>query len=183
MKIKKSNNEVYFSESDISDINRKDIISLKKMAMLNPNERIRLCMHRDVNNPFHEMFIVHAKNYYVRPHKHLFKSESFHIVQGRAELVIFNESGGIVNAVKMGDYLSGCSFYYRIAKPLYHTLSIKSRFLIFHESTAGPFNRAETVFAPWSPDLTEIKAVKLFQRNLKVSYENFKDIINHGDRE
>lgn len=182
MKIKKSNNEVYFSERNISNINREDIISLKKMAMLNQNERIRLCMHRDVNNSFHEMFIVHAKNYYVRPHKHLFKSESFHIVEGRVDLVVFNESGDIVEAVKMGDYSSELSFYYRISEPLFHTLIIKSRFLIFHESTTGPFNRAETVFAPWSPDSNEKKAVKLFQRNLKVSLENFKVIRNHGDR-
>mgnify|MGYP001468463522 CR=1 FL=1 len=42
----------------------------------------------------------------------------------------------------------GC-FYYRVDEPTYHTFIIKSDYFIFHETTQGPFKRADTIYAPW----------------------------------
>ena len=52
----------------------------------------------------------------------------------------------------MGSYGSNKPFFYRIAEPIYHTLIIRSDVLVFHETTSGPFQREQTVLAPWSPD-------------------------------
>jgi cupin fold WbuC family metalloprotein len=98
------------------------------------------------------MLIVHGRDCYVRPHKHLAKSEAFHVIQGVVDIVLLDEAGKVVEVIKMGDYASGRKFYYRLADPLYHTLLIRSDWLIFHEITNGPFKREDTIFAPWAPE-------------------------------
>ena len=133
-------------------ISRADIQALKDQALRNPRQRIRICAHKDTLDRLHEMLIVHTRSTYVRPHKHLNKSESFHVIEGSADVVIFDEAGGVAEVIRMGDYASGRRFYYRIEQPAYHTLLITSDVLVFHETTNGPFRREEMIFAPWAPE-------------------------------
>jgi len=165
--MKKINNEVFYASDEIIKISKEDIEFLKQKALKNKRKRCRLCTHKDVNDKIHEMIIVHTKETYVRPHKHLNKSESFHIIEGSADIVIFDEKGKITQAIPMGDYSSGKKFYYRMTKPYYHTLLIKSDILVFHEITNGPFKREDTVFAPWSPKDDDKEGVKNFMRELR----------------
>ena len=67
----------------------------------------------------------------------------------------------------MGAYASGRPFYYRIAAPLFHTLLIRSDVLVFHETTSGPFSRADTVFAPWAPEDGDAAAVRRYLADLE----------------
>lgn len=162
IKFREHNAEVLYTDDPIVQVDGKDIEFLVARAAQNPRKRIRLCAHRNVNDRLHEMLIVHARDTYVRPHKHLAKSESFHIIRGVVDIVLLNDSGELVEVVPMGDYASGRKFFYRLADPLYHTLLIRSDYVIFHEITNGPFNRADTVFAPWSPEETDAEAVTRF---------------------
>src|SRR4051812_15824469 len=82
MAIIKFNDEVLYSDDLIVQVERPEIEQLKKAALLNPRRRIRLCAHRNVDSTLHEMLIVHTANTYVRPHKHLNKIESFHVIEG-----------------------------------------------------------------------------------------------------
>jgi cupin fold WbuC family metalloprotein len=113
------------------------------------------------------MLIIHARDAYVRPHKHIGKSESFHVVEGEADIIIFNQQGDIKEVVSMGDYSSGKNFYYRITDALYHTVMITSEILVFHESTNGPFVRSDTIFAPWSPEEDNHAMAKEFMNKLE----------------
>ncbi len=119
------------------------------------------------------MFIVHKKGAYIRPHKHLKKSESFHLITGAADVIIFSRAGKITGVIPMGEYASGGNFYYRISQPYYHTLLIKSDFLVFHETTNGPFKKSGTVFADWSPDENDSAAQKKFMLYLEKAVKNF----------
>lgn len=176
MQAKKLNEEVFFVKSTIANFARDYIEFLKKEVQKNKSGRIRLCAHNDVTDLLHEMFIVHTKDVYVRPHKHRNKCESFHIIEGQADLVVFNDTGDIVDVTKLGDFASGQNFYYRISNPCYHTLLINSEFLVFHETTTGPFNKSETIFAPWSPDDNNLEAKKLFLEQLNRSVEIFNSM-------
>ena len=51
----------------------------------------------------------------------------------------------------MGAQKSGKAFYQRLSDPLYHTLIIRTDFLVFHEITEGPFVRGDAVFPKWAP--------------------------------
>jgi hypothetical protein len=60
--------------------------------------------------------------------------------------------GNITEVTRLGDYGSGHQFYHRLSDPTYHTLIIHSDVIAFHETTNGPFNPEDTIWAPWSPD-------------------------------
>jgi cupin fold WbuC family metalloprotein len=109
----------------------------------------------------------------VRPHKHLGKPESFHVIEGIVDVIIFDECGDIREVIQMGNYGSDRVFYYRISTPIYHTLLIRSDILVFHETTTGPFNRVDTVFAPWSPEEIDSSGCALFTEKLLLLAENF----------
>mgnify|MGYP001241321971 CR=1 FL=1 len=167
------NDEVIYVSDNSVAVRPDDVISLKNQAQNNPRKRIRLCTHLDVSDTLHEMFIVHTKDTYVRPHKHMNKSESLHVIEGTVDLFTFDETGNIVGLTQLGDYASGRSFYHRISESLYHTLVISSDTLIFHEVTNGPLNRADTVRAPWAPDEDDVSATTEYMENLARSIDRF----------
>jgi len=172
MRIKIINEEVFFTDEPIVKVSNEDITFLKRKSKSNQRKRVRLCAHRYVEDEVQEMLIVHTKDMYVRPHKHLNRSESFHIIEGLAEVIVFDDDGKVIEVIQMGDYSSGRRFYYRISESYYHTLNITSEFLVFHETTKGPFRRADTIFAQWSPEEDDSVGSKRYMKQL-VKYVEF----------
>jgi cupin fold WbuC family metalloprotein len=159
--------EVRYATDAILVVDAGDVTALKGAAEDNSRRRIRLCAHHSIDDRLHEMLIVHTNHTYVRPHKHVGKSESFHIVEGDVDVVVFDDGGGVTEVIRMGAFASGRPFYYRIAEPLFHTLLIRSDVLVFHETTSGPFRRADTVFAPWAPEDGDTAAVRRYLAGLE----------------
>lgn len=174
MKFKKFNDEVFYSGDSIVKVSRGDIYQLKQLARQTPRKRSRLCTHKGVESSLHEMLIIHEKDTYIRPHKHLRKSESFHVIKGKGDVVIFSENGAVLDLIEMSDYGQGRVFYYRLSEPLFHTVIVKSEVLVFHETTNGPFRREDMVFAEWSPNDNEEDAVHRFLKNLGSQLTGFK---------
>jgi cupin fold WbuC family metalloprotein len=181
MRLKKTSEEVLYVDEPVVKFDLRDIDYLKKQSLLNPRQRLRFCAHRNVSSDLHEMMIVHQKEAYVRPHKHLGKIESMHIVEGIVDVALFDDEGKITDVIEMGDYSSGRKFYYRISDPVYHTLLICSDVLVFHETVNGPFSRDTMVFAPWSPDEKENpKAAAEYAKLLTKETAKLKREIEHG---
>ena len=172
MKYRIFNDEVLYTVEAVTRVGPDDLARLTKLAAENPRQRIRLCAHPDVGDPLHEMIIVHARGAYVRPHKHLDKSESYHIVEGRLQVVFFEEDGEIRDAVHMGEIREGEVFYYRLSESWYHTVIPQSDVVVFHETTNGPFRREDVVFAPWAPDENDHPAVAAYLENLQTMLGN-----------
>jgi cupin fold WbuC family metalloprotein len=149
--IRKESAEVLYPEEDVVNVTAADLDELKKLALQNPRRRVRLCAHRTPQDHLHEMFIVHTSDCYVRPHKHLGKAESMAVLEGEVDVILFNEDGSINKIIQMGTPDSGKIFYQRLSDPIYHTLIIRTPFLVFHEVTEGPFLREKTIFPEWAP--------------------------------
>lgn len=143
--------EVLYPDESIIYVSAHDIDGLKRLSLLNPRRRIRFCAHSTPEDKLQEMFIVHMRGCYVRPHKHLDKVEALAVIEGEADAVLFNDDGSIRDVISMGPAGSGKAFYQRLSQPLYHTLLILSDFFVFHEVTEGPFLREKTVFPDWAP--------------------------------
>jgi len=173
MKVKQVSEEVFFGDETMVTVNNQDIIFLKEKALSNKRERSRLCAHRDTDELLHDMLIIHTGDTYVTPHKHLNRSESFHIIEGSVNAILFDDDGSITNVVQMGDYSSGNIFFYRIPEKFYHTLVITSEIIVFHEATTGPFNSEDTIFAPWAPNSKDTVAVKKFMGYLEHGMKSF----------
>ena len=146
-----------------------DLEDLKLQALKTRRRRMRICTHGGETDPVHEMFIVHPKGAYVRPHKHQGKSESFCVIEGTVDFVTYDEAGEIESAVRMGDVSSGQPFYHRMNGPYYHTMLIRSDWLVFFEVTMGPFDRKDNIPAPWSPPDADVAAVTEFIEKLDFS--------------
>jgi cupin fold WbuC family metalloprotein len=160
------NDEVIAADEDVLRIDSAGLNQLKDTAAANARRRIRICAHHDTSDPLHEMVIVHMEGVYVRPHKHIGKTESMHVIEGVADVVFFDDLGGVHEVIPMGEVGSGHAFYYRLASSRYHTLVVRSEFFIFHEVTNGPFHPEDTVFAPWAPEETDAAGLARFQERL-----------------
>jgi hypothetical protein len=53
-------------------------------------------------------------------------------------------------------------FFYRMPERQYHSLAIESEFLVFVESTRGPFRPGDTEVAPWAPAAGDVVAGRAF---------------------
>ena len=91
MRLRQISDEVFFAEDQIVRFGDQDTEFLKELAQRNQRKSVRVCTHKAEEDELHEMFIVHAHDTYVRPHKHLSKSVSFHVIEGQADVVIFGE--------------------------------------------------------------------------------------------
>src|SRR5438477_12910146 len=105
------NPEVAIAAGPVVAVTRRDVDSLKSRAEGNCRRRMRLCAHQDSDDPLHEMLIILGHGSYIRPHKHLHKTESFHIMEGRADLVLFDDDGRLTDVFRTGEYSSGRTFY------------------------------------------------------------------------
>ena len=163
----KVNDEVFVTSDNIAKVDRSDIEWLKAQAAQNPRERVRLCAHLDTGDAVHEMLIVHTKDTYIRPHKHPGKTESFHLIEGALDIVVFEDSGKILEYIPMGDYASGGRFYWRLSSSYFHTVIPRSDVVVFHETTSGPFDpKTSKADASWSPEEADTEANTRFMGEL-----------------
>ena len=176
MDFNRETEEVYRSQGSITRVTAADVAFLKARATENVHKRVRLCSHPDSEDRLHEMLIIHAQNAYVPPHRHLNKSESFHVIEGQLRVFLFNDGGYIVDVIPMGDLESGRVFFYRLSSSLYHSLLPESELVVFHEVTNGPFDRKDMVIAPWAPkadnENAQVKFVQFLLNNIKGDTNN-----------
>jgi cupin fold WbuC family metalloprotein len=178
MKARRIRDEVFVADEPVVKVARDAIETLKCLAGGTARRRVRLCAHRQTADTLHEMLIVLHRGTYVRPHRHVNKSESFHIIEGTLMVVLFSDQGAIREVIPMGSYTSGRHFYYRLAKPTYHTVLLETEQAVIHETTNGPFNPHETEFAPWSPAENDAVEAARYQAELLDSVERGKCPVN-----
>jgi cupin fold WbuC family metalloprotein len=151
MCIEAKSDEVFQATGGIVQVRPEDVARVVAKGTTNARKRARLCAHPGPDDRLHEMLIVLDRGTYIRPHRHGGKAESFHVIEGELDVVVFHDEGSIREVVRMGPYGSGRAFYYRIMEPCYHSVLINTPYALFHETTNGPFNREDTEFAAWSP--------------------------------
>ena len=137
------------NNQDTIYIDRKKLEELKILAQKDPNKRARICLHKDDEEMVQEMIIAFCKDSYIRPHRHIDKSESYHIIEGRIEIIFYNDNGIEIDKVILSDKMDEHPFLFRISNSDWHTVVPKSDFVIIHEVTKGPFNKNSSEFADW----------------------------------
>jgi cupin fold WbuC family metalloprotein len=150
MKLRKINDDVYYADEDVVRWGPEEIAFVRSRAAASPRRRARICGHLDASDRLHEMIIGLDRRGYVQPHKHRDRAESFQVFEGSADVVIFDDAGAVRDVVRLGDG-PGELRYYRLNKPAFHTVLVRSPTFVVHETTLGPFDTADTEFAPWAP--------------------------------
>ncbi len=158
--------EVFYTDSSITLVDQQGLEFLKAQAQSNPRQRCRLCGHPDPAAALHDMIIVMSGAAYIRPHKHLDKDETLHLIEGDGVLCVFDENGEIEDLRRLGGVESGANFLYRMPAGVYHTQLIRSDWLVFHESASGPFDATQMVEASWAPTEDDTEAVSAYRKKL-----------------
>jgi cupin fold WbuC family metalloprotein len=149
--LREAGDGVYVATSPVIAFTGAEVAWLKQRAAATARGRARLCAHRSSGDPLHEMLIVLDASTYVRPHRHRAKSESFHVIEGRLTVILFDDGGAVRRVLALGDYASGRAFFFRLDESAYHTVLPEPGGAVIHETTNGPFDPADTERAPWAP--------------------------------
>jgi cupin fold WbuC family metalloprotein len=163
----KVTDDVFVADTTSVRLGKEQINFLKTQAKISIRKRARICSHGSSEDKVHEMLIAIAAESYIHPHKHNRKVESYHVVEGTADIVLLDDAGKIVNVVELGDITTGRDFYYRLSESIFHTLVIHSDFLVFHEVTNGPFVASETIRAPFAPPESHTKEVHAYLASIR----------------
>ncbi|HUL51243.1 MAG TPA: WbuC family cupin fold metalloprotein [Candidatus Nitrosotalea sp.] len=166
MEIKRISDEVFYAGGEIIEFGARELDFLKAQTARNPRKRARLCTHIDAADRLHEMIIVNVRDTYVRPHKNTNKPKSFQVLEGRMDVVVFDDHGTVISVTHLGSYDSGRPYYFRLHETRYHTLRTTSDIVLFQETTIGPFRQGDTVFAPWAPEDGQVAACAEFLKNM-----------------
>ncbi len=159
--------EVYEATDPVVHVSRDELAFLGRAIHLSPRKRARICTHKSIGERLHEMFVIYRKETYVRPNRHFGKDESVFIVQGEADFVFFDDTGAVLQVVRMGEVASGKAYYCRVPTGVFHTILIRSEEIVLFEATPGPFDPSDTAYADWAPAESERDAVVAYLDGLE----------------
>ena len=174
MILEKKSDEVFISLDPIVIWGEEDIAFVKRTAAASPRRRARICAHRSNEDALHEMIIAISAASYIRPHRHIEKAESFHVIEGEVDVALFDEAGSMVDVIELGVPGSGRRFYYRLSHSAFHTLVIRTEYLVVHEVTSGPFAPERTIVADFAPDEKQHDAAREYMARVAEQVAEFQ---------
>lgn len=131
-----------------------------------PRRRAHHNLHSSPNDLVQRFVVVAHSDTYIRPHRHLTKSELCTIVRGRFEVVVFDAEGAITERSTLGEGTGNLAF--ELPAQTWHTLLVLSDGAAFVEVKEGPYDPSTAAeFARWAPE--EGRATADFQRWVKTA--------------
>jgi len=139
----------YFAKN-VARIDREIVKQLVEESARKGNCNGRICLHTSPTANFHEMIILERKGQYYRPHKHLYKGESCHIIEGKAAMFVFNDNGSVVHCCVVGE---DENLICRVGINQWHTVIPTTEYAVYHESKPGPYlGEGDSIKPDWAPD-------------------------------
>ena len=115
----------------------------------NIKKRSRINFHQSSSDLVQEMIIAMHRDTDIFVHKHLAKSESFHVLHGEIAVVLFSGNSPDISQVVNLNSSVGTN-YYRLSCDLFHLVVPLTEVSIIHETTQGPFEPNSAQIADWS---------------------------------
>ena len=133
-------------------IDRKLLTWLSAQAAKNPRLRQNFNIHDSNDEACQRLLNAVEPGSYIRPHRHLTfaKPESFVGLRGRIALLIFDNSGEVLQIVPFGpqEDVAGAD----IPCDTWHTVVSLAAGSVFYEAKPGPFDPSHTSdMASWAP--------------------------------
>ena len=167
---RKESDEVYYTRNPLCAL-RQDVIDfLKRRALENERKRCRLCTHANVEDPFQEMLVVHHRDSCFMPHRYRGRTQSFKVLEGAADVVLFGESGEITHVFSAGG--DGGALYFRIPA-VYYAFLVQTEWFIFIEAAAEAFDRSRVDWAKWAASERDVPAAREYRRRLSERAQRF----------
>lgn len=176
------------NQSDVFVLTEVLLNDLKHSALNSSLHRARINIHRSDSAKVQEMIIALTNNCLFQPHRHIEKSESFHLIEGELLIMLFNDNGQLHDLIGLSemhsniDKMFNCrkGVYYRLDSSRWHSVLPLTPYVVFHETTNGPFVQGQHTFANFCPQ--EEKQLRLFYWDALIPYfknqQRIKDHIN-----
>ncbi len=154
----------YFCKKLPARVDGKLIEELKKIIYTLKDKNLRLCLHDNPQDLFQGMIILERSGKYYRPHKHLEKGESFHIIEGRMAVFTFDDAGKVVDSCILEQ---GGTIIYRVAVNSCHAVLPITDLVVYHETKPGPFlGQEDSIFPEWSVEESDKDGVDKYKQSL-----------------
>lgn len=153
------NERTFQVKSKIVAISKNDLHRLKVEA----KPQVCLRVHPNDYSELQEVFTIYTDKVYVRPKKYVDHDKSFHVLEGNADCIIFDDQGNQKEVIPLG---SNENFYVRVPKRVFHSICIRSKDFIVRETMSVSLRDQNIVWAPWSPSECDLGATLQFMSKL-----------------
>lgn len=140
-------------------------------AAASPRRRMNHNFHASMQENPHRFLNVLLEGTYVRPHRHIDppKSETFVVLEGVAEVVIFDAEGRVTGRHRLGEQTGdGKTWGVDLAPGVWHTVIARSERVVCFEVKPGPWEPStDKDFASWAPKESEPAAAEFLKSLLQ----------------
>ena len=146
----KGRSPAYFAKNNNQTINNELLKLLVQTADERDLSALRLCLNASPDDALHNMVIYLRRAKYLRPHLHPEKAETYHILYGEMDVLLFSDDGVINSVIRLA---RGKTEMVRVDQGSFHLANPVSQFVVFHESQSGPFiGEKESIWPEWAPE-------------------------------
>ncbi len=136
---------------------------LSAQATASPRRRAHHRVHTADTDPVQRFFVSVDRASYIRPHRHLAKSELAVVVRGGFDVLTFDDQGHVKARYAVGEGTPNLGF--ELPRATWHTLIARADGSTFLEVKEGPYDRATaSEFAPWAPPEGDAGAAAFLER-------------------
>jgi cupin fold WbuC family metalloprotein len=125
------------------------------LATASPRLRMNYNFHSGPADNPHRFLNVLLRGTYIRPHRHLAppKSESFLVLEGMADVILFDDEGAITARHRLGaESPEGHMWGIDIPPGVWHTILARTGRVVCFEVKPGPWVAAsDKEFGSWAP--------------------------------
>jgi cupin fold WbuC family metalloprotein len=143
---------VYFNKENFICVGEDWLDKLTEAAIQSERQTSRLLMHNDPKEVVQEMLIAFTNRSAVTPNRCPSKSESLHVLRGEIALLVFDDSGNVVERLTMAPTGSGKPFMYRLCDTPWHAMASLTPTSVVHEVLQGPFVPSTETAPAWVGD-------------------------------
>jgi len=129
--------------------------TVEALAEASPRLRMNHNFHSGPADNPHRFLNVLLRETYIRPHRHLAppKSESFLVLEGIADVILFDEDGAITARHRLGvESPEGHLWGVDMPPGVWHTIVARTKRVVCFEVKPGPWVASnDKEFADWAP--------------------------------
>lgn len=145
-RLRKKNERVFYAQETSAILGMQLIMLMKELAEFRGLPVFRVCLHESDDEGIHEMLMVHTRPVHVGPLKQDKTSLSYHMLDGTADISLFDDMGICNRTIRVDSDDNFCGRFVRLKANVFRSIQTISQHSIFLEVASGPFADDETIW-------------------------------------
>jgi len=145
LKLKKKNSNVYYAQEYPFFLETDDLDNLITLSGMKNIDKFRICMHKNDKAHIQEMLLILLKPQFIKPHKQEKSTISYHVIEGLAELRLYDDNGNVEFVRNLSSTESGIQ-HIRLEANKFRSIRSISNSFVYLEIANGPFRDSNTIW-------------------------------------